>query len=177
MITHRFRWHLLPDHSVAKRVVFRYLVALVILLFFLMAGGDPMSWPTTHRSARKAKLHNMPRPPGNRAPSVRARHPRTGHPGPSSGSRAPPTSRRHVGHLRRTMPSNRTTPFWSHFAGSDVRWAKWSVLVRSGQVEDAVAELQRIAAIDPQTRLFCVWRVNSGKLDRWKNPSRPTRTP
>src|SRR5207342_3693444 len=35
-------------------------------------------------------------------------------------------------------------------ASLEVRWSKWSVLVRSGQIEEAVAELQRIAALDPQ---------------------------
>jgi len=34
-------------------------------------------------------------------------------------------------------------------AALDVRWAKWSVLVRSGQQEEAIAELHRIAQIDP----------------------------
>nr|AOR51257.1 hypothetical protein [uncultured bacterium pBE3-1] len=49
----------------------------------------------------------------------------------------------------------------------DVRWAKWSVLVRSGQVEDAVTELQRIAAIDPQNPLIHLRLARElRKLDR-----------
>ncbi len=52
-------------------------------------------------------------------------------------------------------------------AALDVRWAKWSVLVRSGQVEDAVAELQRIAAIDPQNPLIHLRLARElRKLDR-----------
>ena len=39
-------------------------------------------------------------------------------------------------------------------AALNVRWAKWSVLVRSGQVEEAVIELQRIAGIDPRNPLI-----------------------
>ena len=35
----------------------------------------------------------------------------------------------------------------------DVRWAKWSVLVRWGQAEESLAELQRIAQIDAQNPL------------------------
>ena len=49
----------------------------------------------------------------------------------------------------------------------DVRWAKWSVLVRSGQVEHAVTELQRIAAIDPQNPLIYLRLARElRKLDR-----------
>ena len=49
----------------------------------------------------------------------------------------------------------------------DVRWAKWSVLVRSGQVEEAVTELQRIAAIDPQNPLIHLRLARElRKLDR-----------
>ncbi|HJT21292.1 MAG TPA: tetratricopeptide repeat protein [Nitrospira sp.] len=38
-------------------------------------------------------------------------------------------------------------------AALDVRWAKWSVLVRSGQERDAIAELQRIAQLDQRNPL------------------------
>jgi tetratricopeptide (TPR) repeat protein len=38
-------------------------------------------------------------------------------------------------------------------AALDVRWAKWSVLVRSGQEEDAIAELRRIAQLDQKNPL------------------------
>ena len=52
-------------------------------------------------------------------------------------------------------------------AALDVRWAKWSVLVRSGQVEAAVAELQRIAAIDPHNPLIQLRLARElRKLDR-----------
>lgn len=48
-----------------------------------------------------------------------------------------------------------------------VRWAKWSVLLRSGQVEEAVSELQRIAAIDPQNPLMYLRLARElRKLDR-----------
>jgi tetratricopeptide (TPR) repeat protein len=36
----------------------------------------------------------------------------------------------------------------------DVRWAKWSVLVRWGQGEESIAELRRIAEIDPRNPLI-----------------------
>ncbi len=36
----------------------------------------------------------------------------------------------------------------------DVRWAKWSVLVRSGQGEEAIAELRHLAQFDPQNPLI-----------------------
>src|SRR5207237_8608556 len=36
----------------------------------------------------------------------------------------------------------------------DVRWAKWSVLLRSGQGVEAIAELQRIAQVDVQNPLI-----------------------
>lgn len=36
----------------------------------------------------------------------------------------------------------------------DVRWAKWSVLVRSGQADESIAELQRIATVDGQNPLI-----------------------
>ena len=52
-------------------------------------------------------------------------------------------------------------------AALDVRWAKWSVLVRSGQVEEAVAELQRIAAIDPHNPVLHLRLARElRKLDR-----------
>ncbi|MCE7976312.1 MAG: hypothetical protein DYH03_03930 [Nitrospira sp. NTP1] len=52
-------------------------------------------------------------------------------------------------------------------AALDVRWAKWSVLVRSGHVEEAVAELQRIAAIDPHNPLIHLRLARElRKLDR-----------
>ncbi len=35
----------------------------------------------------------------------------------------------------------------------DVRWAKWSLLVRWGQNDDAIAELRRIAGLDPTNPL------------------------
>ena len=36
----------------------------------------------------------------------------------------------------------------------DVRWAKWSLLVRSGQGEQSVEELRRIAAVDTHNPLI-----------------------
>ncbi|MDR4479846.1 MAG: tetratricopeptide repeat protein [Nitrospira sp.] len=49
----------------------------------------------------------------------------------------------------------------------DVRWAKWSILVRSGQIEESVTELQRIAAIDPQNPLIHLRLARElRKLDR-----------
>ena len=36
----------------------------------------------------------------------------------------------------------------------DVRWAKWSVLIRSGRVEESIAELQHIAQVDVQNPLI-----------------------
>lgn len=52
-------------------------------------------------------------------------------------------------------------------ASVDVRWAKWSVLVRSGQVEQAVTELKHIAAIDPQNPLIYLRLARElRKLDR-----------
>ena len=38
-------------------------------------------------------------------------------------------------------------------AALEVRWAKWSVLVRSGQAEESIAELQRMAQIDSRNPL------------------------
>ena len=52
-------------------------------------------------------------------------------------------------------------------AALDVRWAKWSLLVRSGQVDASVAELQRIAALDPQNPLIHLRLARElRKLDR-----------
>ncbi|MBS0170041.1 MAG: tetratricopeptide repeat protein [Nitrospira sp.] len=49
----------------------------------------------------------------------------------------------------------------------NVRWAKWSVLVRSGQVEDAVSELRLIAGIDPHNPLMYLRLARElRKLDR-----------
>ncbi|MGZ8394811.1 MAG: tetratricopeptide repeat protein [Nitrospira sp.] len=49
----------------------------------------------------------------------------------------------------------------------EVRWAKWSVLVRSGHMEESVSELQRISAIDPQNPLIHLRLARElRKLDR-----------
>ena len=49
----------------------------------------------------------------------------------------------------------------------DVRWAKWSVLVRWGQGEEAIAELRRIAEIDSQNPLVHLLLAQElRKLDR-----------
>ena len=49
----------------------------------------------------------------------------------------------------------------------DVRWAKWSVLIRSGQVEESVAELGRIARTDVQNPLVHLRLAQElRKLDR-----------
>ncbi len=49
----------------------------------------------------------------------------------------------------------------------DVRWAKWSVLIRSGQGEESVAELGRIAEFDVQNPLVHLRRAQElRKLDR-----------
>ena len=74
----------------------------------------------------------------------------------------------HAGHLGKPKPRlNRTRLSWrASPAALDVRWAKWSVLVRSGQVE-AVAELQRIAVIDPHNPLLHLRLARElRKLDR-----------
>jgi len=42
----------------------------------------------------------------------------------------------------------------THPTSLDVRWAKWSVLVRWGQGEESIAELRRIAQIDDQNPLI-----------------------
>jgi len=49
----------------------------------------------------------------------------------------------------------------------DVRWAKWSVLVRWGKGDDAIAELRRIAAIDVRNPLIHLRLAQElRKLDR-----------
>jgi len=49
----------------------------------------------------------------------------------------------------------------------DVRWAKWSVLIRSGQGEESIAELGRIAGIDGQNPLVHLRLAQElRKLDR-----------
>ena len=52
-------------------------------------------------------------------------------------------------------------------AALDVRWAKWSVLIRSGQGEKSVAELGRIAGVDTQNPLVHLRLAQElRKLDR-----------
>ncbi len=52
-------------------------------------------------------------------------------------------------------------------AALDVRWAKWSVLSRSGQGEDSIAELQRIANVDAANPLIHMRLAQElRKLDR-----------
>jgi tetratricopeptide (TPR) repeat protein len=49
----------------------------------------------------------------------------------------------------------------------DVRWAKWSVLIRSGQGEESIAELRRIAGVDVQNPLVHLRLAQElRKLDR-----------
>ena len=49
----------------------------------------------------------------------------------------------------------------------DVRWAKWSVLIRSGQGEESIAELGRIAGVDVQNPLVHLRLAQElRKLDR-----------
>jgi len=49
----------------------------------------------------------------------------------------------------------------------DVRWAKWSVLMHWGQAEESLAELQRIAEVDPQNPLVHLRLAQElRKLDR-----------
>lgn len=49
----------------------------------------------------------------------------------------------------------------------DIRWAKWSVLVRSGQGEESIAELRRIAQVDPRDPLIHLRLAQElRKLDR-----------
>jgi tetratricopeptide (TPR) repeat protein len=52
-------------------------------------------------------------------------------------------------------------------AALDVRWAKWSVLTRSGQGEESIAELGRIARVDAQNPLVHLRLAQElRKLDR-----------
>jgi tetratricopeptide (TPR) repeat protein len=52
-------------------------------------------------------------------------------------------------------------------AALDVRWAKWSVLIRSGQGEESIAELRRIAGVDVQNPLVHLRLAQElRKLDR-----------
>ena len=52
-------------------------------------------------------------------------------------------------------------------AALDVRWAKWSVLVRSGQGTEAIAELRRMALFDVQNPLIHLrLALDLRKLDR-----------
>lgn len=52
-------------------------------------------------------------------------------------------------------------------AALNVRWAKWSVLVRSGQGSEAIAELQRMALVDVQNPLIHLRLAQElRKLDR-----------
>lgn len=52
-------------------------------------------------------------------------------------------------------------------AALDVRWAKWAVLIRSGQGEESIAELRRIARIDGQNPLVHLRLAQElRKLDR-----------
>jgi predicted Zn-dependent protease len=49
----------------------------------------------------------------------------------------------------------------------DIRWAKWSVLVRSGEGTEAVAELQRMAKVDARNPLLHLLLAQElRKLDR-----------
>jgi tetratricopeptide (TPR) repeat protein len=49
----------------------------------------------------------------------------------------------------------------------DIRWAKWSVLIRSGQGEESIAELGRIAGVDVQNPLVHLRLAQElRKLDR-----------
>jgi tetratricopeptide (TPR) repeat protein len=49
----------------------------------------------------------------------------------------------------------------------DIRWAKWSVLIRSGQGEESIAELGRIARVDDQNPLVHLRLAQElRKLDR-----------
>jgi tetratricopeptide (TPR) repeat protein len=58
----------------------------------------------------------------------------------------------------------------------DVRWAKWSVLLRWGQREEAIAELQRIAQVDVQNPLIHLRLAQElRKLDRLEESLQPYR--
>lgn len=59
----------------------------------------------------------------------------------------------------------------------DVRWAKWSVLVRSGRGEESIAELQRIAEADAQNPLIHLRLAHElRKLDRLEESLRSYKT-
>jgi tetratricopeptide (TPR) repeat protein len=56
----------------------------------------------------------------------------------------------------------------------DVRWAKWSVLIRSGQAEESIAELQRMAQADAQNPLIHLRLAQElRKLDRLEESLAP----
>jgi tetratricopeptide (TPR) repeat protein len=59
-------------------------------------------------------------------------------------------------------------------AALEIRWAKWSVLTRSGRREEAVAELQRIAQVDVQNPLVYLRLAQEfRKLDRLEDSLEP----
>ena len=52
-----------------------------------------------------------------------------------------------------------------------VRWAKWSVLLRSGQQDQAIGEFQRIAQLDVNNPIVALRLArNSEKSIAWRNP-------
>ncbi len=56
----------------------------------------------------------------------------------------------------------------------DVRWAKWSVMARSGRREEALAELRQIAQIDPRNPLIYLRLAQElRKLDRLEDSLAP----
>ena len=56
----------------------------------------------------------------------------------------------------------------------DVRWAKWSVLIRSGRGEESIAELQRIARVDAKNPLIHLRLAQElRKLDRLEESLEP----
>lgn len=56
----------------------------------------------------------------------------------------------------------------------DVRWAKWSVLLRSGREEEAITELQRIAQVDvPNPLIHLRLAQELRKLDRLEESLEP----
>jgi tetratricopeptide (TPR) repeat protein len=56
----------------------------------------------------------------------------------------------------------------------DVRWAKWSVLIRSGQGEESIAELRRMAQVDDQNPLIHLRLAQElRKLDRLEESLEP----
>ena len=61
-------------------------------------------------------------------------------------------------------------------AALDVRWAKWSVLTRSGHVEESLAELSRIAQADPGNPLIYLRMAQEfRKVDRLEESIAPYR--